>query len=75
MLRNKPHLRCWRPDSKPKRYSKVVGTSTASGSWSAKHPNWASDIDEQSLTFAQAKTKLARTFGADPSNIKITVEA
>ena len=33
------------------------------------------DVDEQSLTIAQAKTKLARTFGVDPSNIKITVEA
>ena len=40
-----------------------------------KQPNWASDVDEQSLTIAQAKTKLARTFGVDPSSIKITVEA
>ena len=24
-VRNQPHLRCWRPDSKPKRYSKVGG--------------------------------------------------
>ena len=40
-----------------------------------KQPNWASDADEQSLTIAQAKTKLARTFGVDPSSIKITVEA
>ena len=40
-----------------------------------KQPNWASDIDEQSLTIAQAKTRLARTFGVDPSSIKITVEA
>ena len=32
-------------------------------------------VDEQPLTIAQAKTKLARTFGVDPSNIKITVEA
>ena len=40
-----------------------------------KQPNWASDVDEQSLTIAPAKTKLARTFGVDPSSIKITVEA
>ena len=40
-----------------------------------KQPNWASDVDEQSLTISQAKTKLARTFGVDPSSIKITVEA
>ena len=40
-----------------------------------KQPNWASDVDEQPLTISQAKTKLARTFGVDPSSIKITVEA
>jgi len=31
--------------------------------------------DEQPLTIAQAKTRLARTLGVDPSSIKITVEA
>ena len=39
-----------------------------------KQPNSPS-VDEQPLTIAQAKTKLARTFGVDPSNIRITVEA
>ena len=32
-------------------------------------------VDEQPLTIAEAKTRLARTFGVDPSSIKITVEA
>ena len=39
-----------------------------------KQPKSVSDADEQSLTIAQAKMKLARTFGVDPSSIKITVE-
>ena len=35
----------------------------------------SASVDEQPLTIAEAKTKLALTFGVDPSNIKITVEA
>lgn len=35
----------------------------------------ASHADEEPLTIAQAKDRLARTLGVAPSNIKITVEA
>ena len=35
----------------------------------------AGNGDEESLTIADAKTRLARTLGVDPSSIKITVEA
>ncbi len=35
----------------------------------------ASGADEQPLTIAEAKTRLARTLGVAPSSIKITVEA
>ena len=35
----------------------------------------ASGDDERPLTIAEAKTRLARTLGVDPSSIKITVEA
>ena len=35
----------------------------------------AGNADEESLTIAEAKTRLARTLGIDPSSIKITVEA
>ena len=52
-----------------------------------KQPNLPSDyrttqyvqnlpsVDEPPLTIAEAKTRLARMFGVDPSSIKITVEA
>lgn len=40
-----------------------------------ERPDGAGDADGESLTIAQAKTRLARTLGVDPSNIKITVEA
>lgn len=33
------------------------------------------DAEDESLTIAQAKARLARTLGVDPSSIKITVEA
>ena len=35
----------------------------------------ASDPDERTLTIAEAKERLARSFGVAPSNIKITIEA
>ncbi len=35
----------------------------------------AGTADDGTLTIAEAKARLARTFGVDPSNIKITVEA
>jgi hypothetical protein len=40
-----------------------------------RQPNGTSDADEHPLTIAEAKTRLARTLGVDPSSIKITVEA
>lgn len=40
-----------------------------------KHPGGASDADDQSLTIPEAKARLARTLGVDPSTIRITVEA
>ncbi|GAB1720389.1 MAG: hypothetical protein NTAFB09_21200 [Nitrosospira sp.] len=32
------------------------------------------NVDEETLTIAEAKRRLALTFGVDPSNVKITVE-
>ena len=39
------------------------------------HPAAACTTDDGTLTIAEAKARLARTFGVDPSNITITVEA
>lgn len=51
----------------------------APGAPPAQPPTWSSgasdDSDDEPLTIAQAKTRLARTLGVDPSSIKITVEA
>lgn len=41
----------------------------------AMQPASASDAGEEPLTIAEAKTRLARTLGVDPSNIRITIEA
>lgn len=47
----------------------------ATGSPAAADATSASARDEKALTIAEAKAGLARSFGVDPSNIKITVEA
>lgn len=41
----------------------------------AMQPASASDADEAPLTIPEAKTRLGRTLGVDPSNIRITIEA
>lgn len=58
----------------------VAATRTqAPGAPLAQPPTWsagaADDSDDEPLTIAQAKTRLARSLGVDPSSIKITVEA
>ncbi len=46
----------------------TVGTPTTG----ARAP--VGTTDDETLTIAEAKARLARTFGVDPSNVKITVE-
>ena len=41
----------------------------------ATQPATPSDADEEPLTIAEAKARLARTLGVDPASIRITVEA
>ena len=66
-LTNKPLARVRLPwDSAPAASPPVEAMNQGTG---------ASGTDEGTLTIAEAKSRLARTLGVDPSSIKITVEA
>ena len=52
----------------------AVGPPTSNAPAGTTRPA-AGATDDGTLTIAEAKARLARTLGVDPSNIKITVEA
>lgn len=53
----------------------TVAAAVPSATPPAPPSSMSNDDDEQPLTIAQAKVRLARTLGVDPGSIKITVEA
>lgn len=53
----------------------AVGPPTSNAPAAGTTRPFAGATDDGTLTIAEAKARLARTLGVDPSNIKITVEA
>ena len=57
------------------RLTEVAAPAASSPAATAPQAASVSNPDERALTIAEAKAGLARWFGVDPSNIKITIEA